>query len=211
MISLELFNYIKEMYGNVCSWALWDKAGEKPKSNMGNMDILDPELNPNLLNILHTDIVMIGLNISRGVIFDKPFRNFHDPSPSANDFKIRYAFEDTYFYGAYMTDLIKNTVILSSKELLSYLRGNKEVIIENILKLQVELNDIKAHKPIILAFGRDAFELIEKNLPKSKYSELIKITHYSHFISKEDYKKQSIRQISKHRIASSNILLSSSL
>lgn len=199
MISIELFNQIKENYGSVASWAVWDRAGEKPKSNMGNMDILDPELNPNLLNQLHTNIVMIGLNISRDVIFDKPFRNFHDPSPSANDFKIRYAFEDTYFYGAYMTDLIKNTVILSSKELLSHLRVNKEVLNENIIKLQVELNDIKAHRPIILAFGRDAFELIEKNLPKSKYSELIKLTHYSHFIGKEEYKKQSLKLISNSK------------
>jgi hypothetical protein len=194
----------------MCSWAIWDEVGEKPKSNMGNMDILDPELNPNLLNIIHTDIVMIGLNISRDVDFDKPFRNFHDPSPSANDFKIRYAFQDTYFYGAYMTDLIKNTIIKSSKELIAYLRADKLILHENIMKFQVELEDIKAHKPIILAFGREAFELLEKNLPKSKYSELIKITHYSHFISKEDYKKQSIKQISKHRIASSRISFSSS-
>jgi len=202
MISLELFNHIKESYGDVCSWALWDEAGEKPKSNMGNMDILDPGINPNLLDVLHTDIVMIGLNVSRDVNFDRPFRNFHDPSPDANDFKIRYAFQDTYYCGAYMTDLIKNTMIKSSRELLVYLRSNKLELQENIYNLQYELDDINASKPLILAFGQDTFNLLAKFLPRGNYSNLIKLTHYSHYISKEDYKENVLNQIRKHIIAS---------
>lgn len=201
MISLELFNHIKATYGDVCSWALWDEAGERSKSNMGNLDILDPERNPKLLDALHTDIVMIGLNISRDVIFDKPFRNFHDPSPVANDFKIRYAFQDTYYYGAYMTDLIKNTIIKSSKELLVYLRTNKSILQENIYKFQYELDVIKANKPIILAFGQDTYNLLAKYFPRGKYSDLIKLTHYSHYISKENYKNYVLKQIGKRLIA----------
>lgn len=195
MISLDLFNHIKETYGDVCSWAVWESVGEQPKSNMGNMDILDPAINPSLLDTLHTDVVMIGLNFSRDVCFDVPFRNFHDPSPSANDFKIRYAFQGTYYYGAYMTDLIKNTVTKSSKELLAYLRTNKELLQENIRQFQVELHDINARRPIILAFGSDVFGFLEKYLPTTDYSKLIKLTHYSHFISKENYKKDSLDKI----------------
>lgn len=200
MISLDLFNKIKEKYGNVCSWAVWDEAGKTPKANMGNMNVLDPAINPNLLNILHTDIVMIGLIKSRDLHFDLPFRNFHDRSPWANDFKIRYAFHDTYYYGAYMTDLIKNTIIKSSKEVLVYLQVNTAVIQDNIMNLQVEMEDIEAKKPIILAFGRSTFELLEKYLPKANYSKLIKLTHYSHFISKEVYRTQSLNEISKSKV-----------
>lgn len=201
MISLELFTKIKDAYGDVCSWAVWDKVGDTPKSNMGNMDVLDPDLNPNLLNVLHTDVVMIGLNFSRDICFDVPFRNFHDPSPCANDFKIRYAFQDTYYYGAYMTDLIKNTIVKSSKELLSYLQTDKSVIQDNIVKLQDEFRDIETKRPIILAFGRVTFELLEEYLPKDNYSTLIKLIHYSHYISKEDYKEQSLNVIGKNKVA----------
>lgn len=35
MISQELFERIKTKYGDVASWAVWDDAGSKPKSNMG--------------------------------------------------------------------------------------------------------------------------------------------------------------------------------
>src|SRR3989304_6214796 len=108
MISKVLYEKIKTKYGNVASWAVWEEPGTKPKSNMGNMDIFELEKNNNILQTLTTNVVMVGLNISREVKFDKPFMNFHDSRPSANDFKIRYAFKDTQFYGAYMTDIIKN-------------------------------------------------------------------------------------------------------
>ena len=55
---------------------------------------------------------------------------------------------------------------------------------------------IEAHKPEILAFGVDAFEILNQYLPKASYSKLIKLTHYSHYISKEKYKEEVMKQIS---------------
>jgi hypothetical protein len=123
MISIELFEKIKIKYGDVASWAVWDDAGIKPKSNMGNMNIFDLHENPDLLEILRNNVVMVGLNFSRPLLPTKPFKNFHDLSPHANDFKIRYAFRNTQFYGAYMTDIIKNLEMKSSNEVRSYLKN----------------------------------------------------------------------------------------
>ena len=102
MIGTQQFEAIKRKHGAYASWAVWVDAGAKPKSNMGDISHFE---NDGVLALLKNDVAMVGLNISRPCA--EPFRNFHDPHPSANDFKIRYAFKDSAFYGAYMTDIIK--------------------------------------------------------------------------------------------------------
>ena len=195
MISQELYEKITDKYGHVASWAIWDLAGDKPKSNMGNMDIFDSKSHESLLHILNTSIVMVGLNFSRDVKFEKPFMNFHDSNPHANDFKIRYAFNDTKFYGAYMTDVIKNLAMTSSKDVLKYLKTNPQIIEENINSFREELRFIESGKPIILAFGSDAYEILQRNLMVDEYLHLVKLTHYSHQISKDNYKKEVYSQL----------------
>ena len=33
------FNFIKEKYGLLASWAVWAEAGDKAKSNMGDLSV----------------------------------------------------------------------------------------------------------------------------------------------------------------------------
>lgn len=172
----------------MASWAVWDKTGVKPKSNISNMDVLDLEKNPSLLNVLRTDVIMVALNFSRDVEEHKPFLNFHDSNPYGQDFKIRYAFEGTEFYGAYMTDIIKGFPELSSKKVLKYLKDNPSEVHSQIDHFLNELKFIGAKNPVILAFGKDTYEILKKNLQSKDYSKLIALTHYSHRISKEKYR-----------------------
>ena len=195
MISVELFEKVKEKYGDVASWAIWENGVEKPKSNMGNMDIFDIQKNPSLLQTLKNNVVMIGLNFSRSFLPTKPFKNFHDSNPHANDFKIRYAFENTQFYGAYMTDVIKNIEMKSVQELRNYLRKNPKIIDDNISSFREEMSCLETEKPILLVFGNCAYDLLNHNLGEHEYSKLIKLTHYSHYISKENYKIKVTNQI----------------
>ena len=106
MISEKKFYFIKEKYQFYSSWAVWAEQGDKPKSNVGDLSVLDPKQNKNLLKTLNPNIILVALNISRGDIAE-PFANFHDKSSRATDFKIRYAIKDTPIWGAYMTDIIK--------------------------------------------------------------------------------------------------------
>ena len=92
--------------------------------------------------MLRNDVVMVGLNISRTL--SERFRNFHDPSPKANDFKIRYAFTSTPYYGAYMTDIIKNVAMTKSTELMSDLRTCPSLIHRNVDAFREELCDLRA-------------------------------------------------------------------
>ena len=48
---------------------------------------------------------------------------------------------------------------------------------------------------MILAFRSDAFNILYENLDSTFYSHLIKITHYSHRISKEAYRDEDHSQI----------------
>jgi hypothetical protein len=97
MIDAKRLALIRERYGGQGSWAVWAPVpalSDPPKSQVGDMDVLDERLNPALLEVLKPEVVMVGLNFGRRDPGKpaEPFRNFHSASPWAHDFKIRYAF-----------------------------------------------------------------------------------------------------------------------
>src|SRR6266403_3914891 len=155
MIDIQQFENIKQKHGRYASWAVWADASEKPKSNMGDVSYFK---NKSVLSLLKNDVFMVGLNISRPV--SEPFFNFHDPNPRANDFKIRYAFKDSAYYGAYMTDIIKFLEEVDSKTLMKYLKEHPGIIEKSLKTFREEMQDLKATAPIILAFGKDTHKLL---------------------------------------------------
>jgi hypothetical protein len=192
------FDLIRQRHGGYASWAVWATAAERPTSNMGDLRVLDRDANPSLLETLNPGVVMVGLNLSRGDLTE-PFRNFHDPRGVAKDFKIRFAFRDTEFWGAYMTDIIKGVVQPSSGELRSYLRTRPEVVQDNVSRFRSELNDLGHSKPLILAFGHGAHRLLKENLSVDDCALLVRLTHYSDQISKEAYREMVHQQILQAR------------
>ena len=195
MIVLEQYETIRQKHGDYASWAVWAVASEKPKSNIGDMSVFDVEANPSLLSTLKPNVVMAGLNSSRSLAFDQPFRNFHDRNPRAQDFKIRYAFTGTPYYGAYMTDIIKNVEMGDSKDLLDHLKASPHLIEENVQAFRRELHDLNGGKPTILAFGVTAHRLIAESVPATEYARLVRLTHYSHQIGKEAYREMVLAQL----------------
>jgi hypothetical protein len=191
MISLKQFELIRKTHGKYASWAVWTEASDKPKSNMGDMAIFADNL---VLPLLKTNVLMVGLNLSRFTI-SEPFRNFHDPSPSAQDYKIRFAFRDTEHYGAYMTDIIKGVVEVDSKNIPKHLKENPGVLADSLKIFRQELRDLGSVSPLILAFGRIAYDTIKENLSLAEYGKLIRLTHYSHQIGKEKYRETVLAEI----------------
>ena len=187
MMDQKRFNFVKEKYGLHASWAVWAKEGDTPKSNMGDLSIF--ENNKTLLE-LNPNIVLVGLNFSVSGVVQKPFQNFHGIGGGA--YKIRYALVDTPFWGAYMTDIIKDFPEKESHNVVSYLRKNKSLVEKNIVSFEEELRDIGALNPTIIGFGNDSFNILKKNLG-SKYN-IIKAMHYSHYVSKEKY-REHIKQV----------------
>lgn len=185
MIQKEHYFEIAEKYGQWASWAIWAEEGDRPKSNMGDTSIFDLNKNPDILNQINPNVIMVGLNFSRATKKER-FGNFHDRRPQAQDYKIRYAFKNTKYYGAYMTDIIKDFKQQSSHKVSFYLKENRDFEEKNISLFQEEINDLKSTNPLIIAFGNEVFKILNRHF-KNKY-RIIKVPHYSIYISKEDYK-----------------------
>ena len=186
MFGRKKFNYIKENYGNVGSWAIWADEGDKPKSNIGDLTILDSDINKNLLSQLNPNVVLVGLNISRNI--KVPLANFHDKRSGSNDFKIRFAFRGTPYWGGYMTDIIKDFEQKISGKMISYLKNNKQFEEENVEMFLQELADIGANNPTLIAFGNDSYNILKRNF-NYKF-KILKVPHYAKYISKEKYREQ---------------------
>ena len=187
MIDASRFELIGRKHGGYASWAVWAAPTSTPKSNIDDLSALDIAITPSTLGLLKSNSVMVGLNISRS--FGERYRNFHDPSSRGNDFKIRFAFAETEFYGSYMTDIIKHVELVKSDDLLRYLKERPSLVRANVEVFREELRDLGAKRPTILAFGAAAHALIAQNLSRDEYSSLVRLTHYSHHIGKEEYRE----------------------
>lgn len=196
-ISIDLFNRIIDQYGQVASWAIWEKPSETPKSNISKMELLDPQINPNLLSQLTTDVIFIGLNFSRETSFPKPFMNFHDSYSRAHDYKIRFALDDTPYMGSYMTDLIKNFPEIKSSNVIKSLKKNPSLVTRAVNDFAEELRNIESKDSMIFCFGKDVFDILSKHLDKSLYKNLINLTHYSHYIGQEEYREMFLNRVPK--------------
>ena len=189
---LDTFLEIKNKYGDCGSWAIWREVEETPKSNVGDLTILDHTLNKNLLTQLKPEFVFVGLNFST-MENVAPFSNFHSPSSKSQDYKIRFALKDTKFWGSYMTDIIKNFPEKQSNLMMEALNKNRDLEIKNINIFLQELETLNVINKQIIAFGGDSYKILKRNLG-DKFN-IQKITHYAHFINKEDYRKQLLNLI----------------
>ena len=193
MVDRETFDLIKKKHGAYASWAVWAEPTGGPKSSIGDLSVLDPDRNMTLLQRLRNDVVMVALNLSR--FNPASLANFHDPSSVAQDYKIRFAFSGTPYYGAYMTDLIKGVVMLESSNLMGHLAKNPPIVSENIHRLLEEFDDLNCAAPTLIAFGNDAYQLAATYVPSNRYTRLVRVTHYSHYISKDDYRQRVLAQL----------------
>ena len=92
-----------------------------------------------------------------------------------------------------MTDIIKDYEEVMSGKVIKYLNSNPNIKKENIKSFEMELKDIGATNPIIIAMGNDSFKIL--NELKDKY-KIYKVPHYSSCISKEKL-RDAFNEISK--------------
>ena len=62
MITQERFDLIKQNWGELASWAVWEKMGETPRTNIGDLTIFKRE---EILEILNPKILFVGLLSTR--------------------------------------------------------------------------------------------------------------------------------------------------
>jgi hypothetical protein len=192
MISRDRFDDVKAKWGAYSSWAVWKRigSGDAPKKDIGDQRI-DPDKHPEFLETLNPNIVLLGLNAASRTIASEPWVNFHDSRSVANDFKIRFALEETPYWGAYMTDVLVGLHQTDSATVSRWITCNPVGVDRQIARLERELIDIGAVDPLLVAFGGVAYDVLRVHLAK-KY-RLVKIPHYAHQISKEQYREKVLR------------------
>ena len=186
-MNLDTFNNIKNQYGDCGSWAVWANETNAPKSNIGDLSVLDPELNKKLLTQLKPEFVFVGLNFSR-IENAIPLSNFHSSSSKAQDYKIRFALKNTQYWGSYMTDIIKNFEEKHSNLMMETLSKDRNLETKNINIFLEELEVLNVRNKKIIAFGGDTYKILRRNLGNNY--NIQKITHFAHFVSKENYRKE---------------------
>jgi hypothetical protein len=193
MISRERLDDVKAKWGAYSSWAVWKRIGpgDPPKKDMGDLSILDPDQNPTLLETLNPNIVLLGLNAASRAIAAEPWSNFHDSRPVANDFKIRFALEETPYWGAYMTDVLVGLHETDSARVRSWIRRDPGGVNEQIVRLESELVHIGATDSLLVAFGGVANGVLRVRL--SKMYRIVKVMHYAHRVGKERYRDEVLR------------------
>ena len=189
MISQNTFNLIKAKYGYWASWAVWAEEGETPKSNIGDLSIFDTD---DVLSVLNPNVIFVGLNISRGAI-TTPLANFHDKRSEATDYKIRFGFKNTPYWGGYMTDIIKDYDELDSVNVTDFLKDNRDYELKNIKIFEQELKDLECQNPTLIAFGGSTHGILKRYFKKD--FEIHAVTHYAHFLGKEKYRAEILKKL----------------
>ena len=156
MITSQRFNLIKEKYGKLASWAVWAAEGVTATSNISDLSIFDHE---EILKILNPNVIVVGLNISRDDLKDKPpFANFHSDYPRAKEYKLRRVLKDTSWWGGYLTDVIKDFPEIYAGNVLRALKNDPEIEIKNIkifiyYFILTQIRNIRNIKCIIYCFA----------------------------------------------------------
>ena len=196
MISSENYELLKKQYGLVSSWAVWKRAGATPRSNTESMAWVEA---PELLSILNTGFVFVGLNASsthgnQGNHFTKAWSNFHSGYSRQNDYKLRYALQDTKYWGSYITDIIKRYPEVDSGKVDAFLRKHPEVVEENVIDFEKEISYL-GDKPVLVALGGKSFNILNTYL-SDKY-KVVQVKHYSFTIGKEDYRREVLEVLDR--------------
>lgn len=191
MIKKENYAKLKEKYGNIASWAIWDKPCKSKKNdNISGEEwcLNDDELMKNI----KTKYVLVALNphgdedAEQSKEHDNilPWsQNFHT---SANDRKLRDAVRGTSFEGSYITDLFKRKPTNGEERLKKEINEDDEKkAVEELEKEMALISD----KTILIALGNKVFDVLIRHL--SGPYVIRKIKHFACRYIKKNHEKKS--------------------
>jgi hypothetical protein len=185
----EYLRQLKEKFGKVGSWALWDQDGR----------IENIIKDDNFISLLKPNIIFMGLNASRDLRDNFDWANFHYHK-TINNISWRREHcsklanvllekEFVCFRGAYMTDVIKTEYYSSSGELIKAIKKGYSIIDKNYKSLKQEMDLLSkisgSDKFIFICIGNASFDILSQLYKGTIH----KIWHYSNY-GLEDVKKR---------------------
>lgn len=157
---------LENKYGRYASWAIWNPD---PSIKMDTSVITDHVAQ------LHTSVVMVGLNISNTL--PQPWSNFHF---GTHDRKLIYAFNQSPYRGAYMTDIIKGEIDAKSSNIRAKIKSGEIDIAKHVSLFKTEMEDVGAtQNTLFILFGNETYQHFKKHLGSS-YPNFVLSKHYSY-------------------------------
>ena len=178
-ISTEAYDYVKKKWGFRVSWAVWADDTKLPigppsKSQIAETNTFDRTTNPRILEECNPNVIFVALNCSNDTKLDT-FSNFH--SSNGGIFKLRYALQNSPFWGGYMTDFFKDYSDSSGKRVLTHFKNNPSEVQKNIEILKDEMDKIGSVNPTIICLYSGLYDAkyLQNAFPTCK---VVRITHY---------------------------------
>ncbi len=190
------FYQMKDQFGGCGSWAVWASQAEggNAKSGVCDISVFD---HIGILDQLHNDFVIVGLNISSPVDKDRPFGNFHSNNPNNTDYKMRHAFAGTPLWGSYMTDVLKYVCEVDSRKIAKNAKEYIDQIDYHANMLKDELSILGADRAMIITLGGLSENLTRFILNRHGLrNKITKIFHYAHYIGPDKYRQHVLDGIS---------------
>ena len=192
----EIFDLLSQNFSQYASWALYDISDEQiNNSTIKAKDVGFKTFIDKLQEKINFDGIFLALNGAEREILVEKWSNLHDVRGVSQDYKIPYMIKNTKYEGCYMTDLFKGIHMTQSDKFNIAIKKpeNKAIYEASIKSFQYEYNLIKPKA--IICFGRDVEKYLkkmikEKQLEIDKDVEIIRLTHYAHYMSINDFKKQ---------------------
>jgi len=171
---------LKEKYGSVASWALWNDDNEKDTS------IIEENI-----GLLHSRFVGIGLNISKPVSTWSNFRG------GKHDRKLRKTFNKGRLKGFYLTDFLKNVVEKNSTVIEQKIKNQELQLDSHISFFLEEMKDVKINDETeFIIFGKQTFTLFNKYLkPLFPKNNIILLKHYSARGTDKEWIKSTLEEM----------------
>jgi len=141
------FGSLANKYGGHASWAVW------------NSDALrDTDVISKNLHCLKTSVIMVGLNISANL--PRHWSNFHG---GRHDRKLMYAFNDSPYRGAYMTDIIKGEIEAKSGKLKRRIKRRDVDLQKHVSTFRCEMNDLGVNRQaLFILFGGEVKAIVRR-------------------------------------------------
>ena len=156
---------LAKKYGMYSSWAIWNPA------NPANAGIIAEHH-----GWLNASVVMVALNVSRWI--PNTWQNFHSTDHAR---KLMFAFNDSPYRGAYMTDIIKGEVEAKAGRLLERIGAGSIDVRKHIDAFRAEMFDVGADEhSLFILFGNDVAQFFKTHLALI-YPNHVSCAHYSNY------------------------------
>jgi len=192
-MELDRFNLIRKRYGKLASWATWSPQNdlEDARSGIGDLSIFDPQNSKNVIRDLHTDFVLVALNVSHEDEGVSDWRNFHSNYHRNTDYKLRRMLSGTKLWGAYITDIFKNFPEPNSRLVLKYCKEHPDELSSQVETFRDEMELVCSGQTVLIAFGDIVFKILSDNL--SKEFVVHKIPHYASMKTVADMRAECLK------------------